>query len=244
MAAAPAVEPVYRLKSVQEQEQFTSEKGELLFTWCYQTLELEIVNLSELTGQGLYCAQRNRENFNEEMREGSARARASSRQVAESASLAAEQGYLGSEYIDETTTTAVFQGQVISVRADNYNYFGGAHPKRHSASFIFDLGTGQFVDPAALADDPAAFQRNVAMLLIGKVEEDAELLANCWTDYADTLFGWNEEAAVFISGDGVTVHYSPYDLAPYAVGDVEFTFSWQELALLLGRGGMDKLGLT
>lgn len=40
----------------------------------------------------------------------------------------------------------------------------------------------------------------------------------------------------------MTVIYSPYEIAPYGMGDVELSLDWEELEPLLGPEGMERLG--
>ena len=49
---------------------------------------------------------------------------------------------------------------------------------------------------------------------------------------------------VLFDGEGMTVVYSPYELGPYAMGTVELKASYEELAQLLGPGGLERLGLA
>ena len=66
--------------------------------------------------------------------------------------------------------------------------------------------------------------------------------AEFWTDYAEIIARWNEGSAVF-DGEGMLVIFSPYELGPYSMGSVELRLSYEELADLVGPGGMARLGL-
>ena len=144
-----------------------------------------------------------------------------------------EAGGLAEPYYDETCAGFYQAGQVISVRLDNSSYTGGAPPNSYTASQNFDLGTGQFIDPAQAADDPESFRAGAAELLLEKAEA-LESRAEFWTDYAEIIARWNE-AAVHFTGEGMTVCYSPYELAPYSAGEVELALTWDQLRPLLGE---------
>ena len=187
-------------------------------------------------------ARRNVDNFNSRMDALMKDVLARGREMGEDAAELYEAGGLAEPYYDETCAGFYQAGQVISVRLDNSSYTGGAHPNSYTASQNFDLGTGQFIDPAQAADDPESFRAGAAELLLEKAEA-LESRAEFWTDYAEIIARWNEGSAVF-DGEGMLVIFSPYELGPYSMGSVELRLSYEELADLVGSGGMARLGLS
>src|SRR5699024_2514605 len=151
-------------------------------------------------------------------------------------------GSAGLPYYDVTVSESVLCGQIVSVRMDNTCYSGGAHPNSYTNSYLFDLATGQFIDPIQVADDPETFRAGAAEKLVEQAEAREEDLPGYWPDYRDILERWNEGAALF-GPEGLTVVYSPYELGPYAMGAVELAVPYGELADLLGPGGLERLGL-
>ena len=122
-------------------------------------------------------------------------------------------------------------------------HLGGAHGNSGTSSYLFDLSLGRFVDPLQIADDPETFRTEAAELRIAEAESDAENLPGYWSDYRDIISRWNEGAVIF-DRTGMTVVYSPYEIGPFAMGTVELTLSYDELAPLLGEGGLRKLGVS
>lgn len=237
-------EPVYEIETTVDQEQFTSEEGEPLLSFSYQLLNLAVSNLEGVSPEDKAAAERNIENFNAQMSQRMAAAEELNQETVVDAQLAYEEGCLGGEYTDETTAAATVMGTIISVCIENYNYFGGAHPNRYTLGFTFDLSAGRFIDPAQLADDPETFRTGVAELLVEKADSmGEEYTSGYWADYRDIIAHWNEGTVIFGDG-GMTVHYSPYEIGPYAMGDLDLTVSYQELEPLIGPGGMEKLGLS
>ena len=237
-------EPEYQIETTIDQEQFTSEEGEPLLSFSYQLLSLAVSNLEGVSPEDKAAAERNIENFNAQMSQRMAAAEELNQETVADAQLAYEEGYLGGEYTDETTAAATVKGTIISVCIENYNYFGGAHPNRYTLGFTFDLSAGRFIDPAQLADDPETFRTGVAELLVEKADSmGEEYTSGYWADYRDIIAHWNEGTVIFGDG-GMTVHYSPYEIGPYAMGDLDLTVSYQELEPLIGPGGMEKLGLS
>ena len=229
-------EPVYQLEAVTEEGKTVVGSADAAH-YLYQLLSLSVPNLEALSPGDAEAARRNVENFNSRMDALMKDALARGREMGEDAAELYEAGGLADPYYDETCTGFYQAGQVISVRLDNSSYTGGAHPNSYTASQNFDLGTGQFIDPAQAADDPESFRAGAAELLLEKVEA-LESRAEFWTDYAR----WNEGSAVF-DGEGMLVIFSPYELGPYSMGSVELRLSYEELADLVGPGGMARLGL-
>ncbi len=231
-----AEEPVYCLDKITTQNVFAAEDGSELARYSYQLLTLSVSNLETLSE----ADQRNIDNFNAKMTGLMDSAVESGMAMGEDA--LALYGNAQLDYYDETTASGYFSGQYISVRINYSSYTGGAHPNRYVYSCLFDLRTGQFMDPLQIADDPEGFRSKTAEVLTVKAEAlpQSELY---WSDYAETLSRWNEGTVLF-DADGMLVVYSPYELGPYSMGEVELRVGYEELAELAGPASLERLGLA
>jgi len=129
--------------------------------------------------------------------------------------------------------TSVYQTEhLISVAGSYCSYTGGAHPNTWQLGWNFDLETGTFFGPEGLAADSAAFQEVIHQELIRQAKLTA--LENgmapeefFWEDYEEILANWSSYA-VFFDDEGMTVVFSPYELACYAAGTQVFfvTYDW------------------
>lgn len=105
------------------------------------------------------------------------------------------------------------------------DYQGGAHGMYGETYRVFDLATGELVQESDFLREGADEDEDLIELLYesliaGMDEEDVE----------DGLFGMPYPNANFsVSNEGVTWHYNPYDIAPYAFGVLEASLSWEEL---------------
>lgn len=236
--------PSYRLESTTEREEYTTEDGTLILSTSYELLCLAVDNEEAISPADRAAADQVAENFNEQMSARMDATRELHRGTMQDAQMAYDGGWAGEAYVDETSACAEVVGRVISVRLDNYSYYGGAHPNQYTVSLNFDLDTGRTIDPAQLADDPESFRTGVTKLLVEKADSmGEEYTSSYWSDYRDILARWNE-AAVLFGESGMTVHYSPYEIGPYAMGELELVVGYNELEPMLGSGGMEKLGLT
>lgn len=240
-AAETCEEPVYEIVPFTTGNQIRAEDGKVLAVYNYQTVHLALGNADAVSPADAETAERNIEAFNSRMRamademveQGQAMA-------ADAAEVYGEYGFLAAEYEDDAETSAVFCGEIISVCLRRGSYTGGAHPNSYVSGYLFDLTSGQFIlDPSQLADDPAAFQAGAAELLIEKADRDGP--GGYWEDYQDIIRGGNGGATLFDEA-GMRVVYAPYELGPYAIGEVELRLDWEELAPLLGPDCMARLG--
>jgi len=237
--------PVYQLEPVSVTHSVCSEdkRNKKLASCDYQLLTLSVVNLETLPPAEAEAAERTAEVFNERMTAMMDEFETDGLVIGQDAKNAYREGYLLDAYYDEVAATGTVMGEVVSVRFDRGSYTGGAHPSSYSSACLFDLTAGQFIpDPSQLADDPAAFQTGAAEMLVKKAESIRENRNVYWQDYAEIISHWNEGTVIF-DEEGMLAVYSTYELGPYSMGEVELRLSWEELAELMGPGGLARLGI-
>ena len=239
----PAPQPLYQWETMTAQNQFAAEDGTELMYYSYQLLTLSVANLEELRSGEAAEAERNVENFNSKMTALLEKAMEVGRVMQEDAAqLYKESGTAGLPFYDETSASCCRTGDLLSVRVSGGSYAGGAHPSRCDSGYLFDLRSGQFIDPTQIADKPEEFRTGAAALLLEKAEALEEYQPGYWSDYADIIARWNEGTVLF-DEEGMLAVYSPYLLGPYAMGEVELRLGYDELAELIGPGGLERLGV-
>ena len=147
----------------------------------------------------------------------------------------------------DNLSCAVYQTEtLISVSGGYSTYTGGAHPNTLLLGWNFDLESGAFFDAATL-DDETGFHDAVVRSL--KAQAAARARENglaprkfFWEDYEDTLDNWSSYAVSFDEA-GMSVMFSPYELAAYAAGPQVFRIPYEDLAPCLGSRGRTLLGL-
>ena len=233
--------PEYRVETIEAQESFQASDGTELASCSYELPALSIANLGDLSPEKAEAAQRSADTFNEKMQGMLDNSVAWGKDVADSASGVYGDGYLAEGYYDQCSYRASICGQIVSVRVDTASYTGGAHPNSYAASYLFDLAAGQFINPTQLADEPETFRSGAAKLLLEKAEA-SDARESYWSDYEESISRWNEGTVLF-DGEGMEVVYSHYELGPYAIGEVSLRLRYEEIADLLGPGGLDRLGV-
>ena len=116
-----------------------------------------------------------------------------------------------------------------SYRSSASEYTGGAHGMYGDTFYVFDLRDGRTV-------------REEDFLVPGCAEELSALMTDRIlavleaTDAADALLGSPyPNGNFFVDGQGVTWHFNPYEIAPYATGALEAHLSWEELKPFLKK---------
>ena len=135
--------------------------------------------------------------------------------------------------------------QLVSVAGTYYSYTGGAHSNTYLLGWNFDLDTGEFFDAKALSDG-TALQDYVAEELTVQAcsraaEADMAPTEMFWEEYETVIADWSSYAVSF-DESGMTVAFSPYELACYAAGPQEFTISYEKLTPHLNQNGHRVLG--
>lgn len=239
----PAPQPLYQWETMTAQNKFAAEDGTELMYYSYQLLTLSVANLEELRSGEAAEAERNVENFNSKMTALLEESMEVGQVMQEDAAqLYKESGTAGLPFYDETSASCCRTGDLLSVRVSGGSYAGGAHPSRCDSGYLFDLRSGQFIDPTQIADKPEEFRTGAAALLLEKAEALEEYQPGYWSDYADIIARWNEGTVLF-DEEGMLAVYSPYLLGPYAMGEVELRLGYDELAELIGPGGLERLGV-
>ena len=162
----PAPQPLYQWETMTAQNQFAAEDGTELMYYSYQLLTLSVANLEELRSGEAAEAERNVENFNSKMTALLEESMEVGQVMQEDAAqLYKESGTAGLPFYDETSASCCRTGDLLSVRVSGGSYAGGAHPSRCDSGYLFDLRSGQFIDPTQIADKPEEFRTGAAALL-------------------------------------------------------------------------------
>lgn len=106
-----------------------------------------------------------------------------------------------------------------------YNeYTGGAHGLYSVVSDVYDLTTGEIISEDDLF--ASGFQPGIGKLLAAALET---YLADNDADQ-EVIFSSPEPNGNFsVSATHVTWIYNPYEIAPYALGPIELSVSWDDL---------------
>ncbi|STZ76389.1 Protein of uncharacterised function (DUF3298) [Bergeriella denitrificans] len=148
-----------------------------------------------------------------------------------------QNGREGMEYYLYDDTDLLYQrGNTAYFRNFSDSYTGGAHHNYSARYWMVDVGSGKVLT----LDDlllPGT-QPRLDKLLQEAYEADIGNKADCGNpaecaravrDHKE-FFALKAPMTNFMTGpDGLTFHYSPYEIGPWAAGAIELTISWYEL---------------
>lgn len=138
--------------------------------------------------------------------------------------------------------------RLVSVTGTYYSDTLGAHPNRNLLAWNFNLQDGKLLTPEHLAADSPAFLQAVKTEIVRQcqaraAEQGCAAEELFWADYATIAENWSSYAVSFDSV-GMTVAFSPYELACYAAGPQSFVLPYQQLTPYFSQHGQEVLGLT
>ena len=122
-----------------------------------------------------------------------------------------------------------------SYAMDVYEYTGGAHGNRYLLIQNYNLMTGDAVNEQDLFIDDYYEQLKTLLLeaLIAQTDE-AETrkdLRRLGYSVADVVPNEN----FYVTDEGITYVYNPYEIAPYAMGCIQISLSWDSIRHLLRK---------
>ncbi|MBQ9460075.1 MAG: DUF3298 domain-containing protein [Oscillospiraceae bacterium] len=147
------------------------------------------------------------------------------------------------ELADESEVAGVYQhGDLLSVLGQCYVNLGGAHPDWGYVSWNFDLGTGSFFTPALLSDRSGEMCAAVSDEIVYEIY-GTEWYEGYYDNFSEIVRMLTDYDA-FFNEKGMTVYFQEYELAPRALGVLEFTIPYAKLGRFLNEDGKRILALS
>ncbi len=154
--------------------------------------------------------------------------------------------YFSPYLLQRTADIARSDDRVLSVLFDDYSYLGGAHGWTGRYGYVFDCSTGERITLDTLSEDPQALRAFLEEELLRQANSAEYALYYFFDDYREYLPGLLREDNWYLSDDGLVVIANPYEIAPYAVGRIDFTIPYDRLGWSLKEaylpGDRDTLG--
>lgn len=216
---------------------YTADDGTLLLHTNYELPQLELRTADgALYEPGAAATQSAavavRDAFNAEMERCYAAVLSNESELAQEARDHYGSDSMSFEYIyyeDELLGEVVYQTDgLISVLANAYAFYGGAHPNTSTLTWIFDLTTGEFLTLDGLDAQPStdsalgeSLTHTLAMAVLEQI--DAQGLSEYYfEDYASYIFDLAANASFYFNDKGMTIVFDPAVIAPYAASAQKF----------------------
>ena len=216
---------------------YTADDGTLLLHTNYELPQLELRTADGALYEPSAAATQSaavavRDAFNAEMERCYAAVLSNESELAQEARDHYGSDSVSFEYIyyeDELLGEVVYQTDgLISVLANAYAFYGGAHPNTSTLTWSFDLTTGEFLTLDALnaqsSTDSALGKTLVDTLaseIVNRIYEEG-LDDYLYDDFYSYVYDLSSNAHFYFSGSGMTVNFDAYVLGPYASGPQTF----------------------
>lgn len=123
--------------------------------------------------------------------------------------------------------------KIFGVDMGWYNYLGGAHPNHGTNTYYFDVTTGRELKLIDLVQGPNLVKLSkLATASFNKAHKVKK--ASDGGLFEDNIRLKGSEA-FYITAKGITLTFSPYEIAPYVVGDVEVDIDLADLKPLVAE---------
>ena len=119
---------------------------------------------------------------------------------------------------EKTGTVLRADSNVVSVRADESWYLGGAHGSRQISGLNYDSQSGKSLVLSDVLDDEDTFR---SLLISNFREQNADILDGIFVDLDSYLQGlsFSDSALAWtIDNEGITLYFQPEELGAYAIG--------------------------
>lgn len=128
------------------------------------------------------------------------------------------------------------QDNILSYSVSTFTYMGGAHGVGMRMIYNYNMETGEPVHQEDIFVE--GFGEEVTKLLLSSMiaanPEFSDLAGMRRYGYMTDEIGPNDN--FFLTDEGITFIFNPYDIAPYAVGETDVFLSWDDIMPYLQEG--------
>lgn len=213
---------------------------------CWTSASLTLLTADTLSPYYAHAERINRFIIDELMDgcQGAASTKAAQQFVAESNRSMAEEmltlygangGDLAPVFSNRLTTEAHwgYDDEVVCYTMDIDSYTGGAHPVALRHTRCFSLRSGEVVKPEDVfrweMEDSLVCRLTRRLMEMTGLNSMEELRESGYLDVSDMFVTSN----MLLEQDAIVFHYNPYELAPYALGDIDIRLTYDEVKDLL-----------
>ncbi|MBQ7775533.1 MAG: DUF3298 domain-containing protein [Lachnospiraceae bacterium] len=142
---------------------------------------------------------------------------------------AAGQEYFWGYSSDTNATLTRSDSSVVSLRVYYHDYTGGAHGMFAFCGENFDVETGELLELAdILADTEGFYDKAIAYISDELTETYTDDLSPGYQEAVTNAFAPNQTSNWYLTGAGIVITFTPYEVGPYAMGAPEITLPYSE----------------
>lgn len=221
------------LKSADGSRELGSVYAErLVFDGEGDAVEAMNQTMQELQASVLSAARTDSMNLDTEMSIDTAERDGSEEEVLPQEADAAQPIYSMALTIDGDDAITYLDDHYVCVRADGYEYTGGAHGTPFRQYFVFDRETGARLSLSDVVENPVEELQAKVGAAFRELAEKTNFAFESPEDLEHTVAdGISYESPFYLSETGVVFYYAPYEIASYAEGFPEVTIPYSELEM-------------
>jgi hypothetical protein len=132
--------------------------------------------------------------------------------------------------------SASLRNNLLIISMSGYDYYAGAaHGMPLQNYYFVDITTGKFYELKDLFKKGSDYKTPINEIISEKMKED---IATGNSMFFEEMFNGISDAQYFyLTEDGVTIYFYPYDIAAYAAGFPEFTVTFDQLKEVIDKDG-------
>ena len=221
------------LKSADGSRELGSVYAErLVFDGEGDAVEAMNQTMQELQASVLSAARTDSMNLDTEMSIDTAETDGLEEEVLPQEADAAQPIYSMALTIDGDDAITYLDDHYVCVRADGYEYTGGAHGTPFRQYFVFDRETGARLSLSDVVENPVEELQAKVGAAFRELAEKTNFAFESPEDLEHTVAdGISYESPFYLSETGVVFYYAPYEIASYAEGFPEVTIPYSELEM-------------
>lgn len=221
------------LKSADGSRELGSVYAErLVFDGEGDAVEAMNQTMQELQASVLSAARTDSMNLDTEMSIDTAESDGSEEETLPQEADAAQPVYSMALTIDGDDAITYLDDHYVCVRADGYEYTGGAHGTPFRQYFVFDRETGARLSLSDVVENPVEELQAKVGAAFRELAEKTNFAFESPEDLEHTVAdGISYESPFYLSETGVVFYYAPYEIASYAEGFPEVTIPYSELEM-------------
>lgn len=226
------------LKSADGSRELGSVYAErLVFDGEGDAVEAMNQTMQELQASVLSAARTDSMNLDTEMSIDTAESDGSEEETLPQEADAAQPVYSMALTIDGDDAITYLDDHYVCVRADGYEYTGGAHGTPFRQYFVFDRETGARLSLSDVVENPVEELQAKVGAAFRELAEKTNFAFESPEDLEHTVAdGISYESPFYLSETGVVFYYAPYEIASYAEGFPEVTIPYSELEMRIELG--------
>lgn len=112
---------------------------------------------------------------------------------------------------------------VLSVLVNDYEFLGGAHGGATLTGMTFSLKDGKQIQLSDLLKSNSNYRKDINKIINTEMKKEEDLY------FADSFKGIAANRGYYLTDSGLKIYFQQYEIAPYAAGTPEFSFTFKQL---------------